>query len=90
MTKRDEILLEILRVGVLNARFAGWKGDAAKAAHEADHVHNLPIIIRNGDKRDLHYYWDAERPAYQKSADPTFLQMFEPLWGELRQHLEGE
>jgi hypothetical protein len=82
------ILLEILGQGLLQARAAGWGGDAARAAAEADHVHNLPTLIAHFTPAALGYYWDAERPAYLAAASPDQTAIFRPLWDRLQSYVE--
>ena len=43
----DGILLEILREGLLRIRGRGWDGRPDQCAIEADHLRNLPELIRN-------------------------------------------
>jgi len=67
--KDDEIrnaLAGILAEALILIRNAGWRGEAARCAIEADHVHNLPPILRqDGINRELVvFYWNVERPAY--------------------------
>ena len=50
MRDRQDIYLDILYRGLLNARSAGWSGDAAAAAAEADHLHNIPSLIRDDNE----------------------------------------
>jgi hypothetical protein len=82
------ILLEILGQGLLQARAAGWSGDAARAAAEADHVHNLPGLLADYSPARLRYYWDAERPAYLAQVTPERAVSFRPLWEQLGTHLQ--
>ena len=42
-----ELVLEILKIGVLRIRAAAWSGDSARCAIEADHIHNLPDLLRD-------------------------------------------
>jgi len=48
-----DIVLQILREGVLAARSAG---NAERSALEADHVHNLPDLLRCFHPELLTYY----------------------------------
>jgi hypothetical protein len=82
------IVLDILGQGVLQARAAGWSGDAARAAAEADHVHNLPGLLADYAPARLRYYWDVERPAYMADAMPDQAGAFRTLWDRLRFHVE--
>lgn len=60
------IVLQIVRDGILSARFAGWGDRARLSALEADHVHNLLNLLREYAPEKLEYYWNIERPAYMK------------------------
>jgi len=82
------ILLEILGQGVCHARAAAWSGDAAGAAIEADHVHNLPGLIADYASDRLHYYWEIERAAYLAYANPDQMAAFRPIWDRLQAHVE--
>ncbi len=84
-----EILLEVLRWGILNARLSGWSADAERAAIEADHVHNLPDLIASYSPERLDYYWNVERPCYLDKSTPEQAALFRPLWDRLRPHAEA-
>ena len=81
-----DILLEILQSGVVSARAAGWSNLLELATLEADHVHNLPHIVRRYDPESLAYYWRRERPSYVDrytrlvGSEP---KMFAELWQQL-------
>jgi hypothetical protein len=83
-----EIILEILRTGLLNIRASGWTGDAKLCAVESDHIHNLPILLERYSPEMLRYYWDAERTSYVSQVPPARLAVWEPLWQQLRDHVE--
>ena len=51
-----DILLQILQTGVVSARAAGWSSHLELATLEANHVHNLPEVIRKYDPEKLVYY----------------------------------
>jgi hypothetical protein len=82
------ILLSILETGVLQARAAGWSGDAARAALEADHVHNLPGLLTDYSDDRLTYYWETERTAYLTGAGSDSVAAFKQLWEQLRNRVE--
>src|SRR5262245_28419251 len=84
-----EVLLAILGQGVLQARASGWSGDAAQAAVEADHVHNLPELIAHYTPEQLDYYWTTERPGYLAHTRPEQAAPFRPLWERLRPYVEA-
>ena len=82
-----DVLLKILYMGILSARAAGWSGDAARAAREADHIHNLPGLLADYSPDRLAYYWDAERPAYLDAGGTA--ARFQELWDQLWRHVEA-
>jgi hypothetical protein len=86
-TDVTNILLEILGQGLLQARAAGWAGDAARAALEADHVHNLPGLIAQYTPERLDYYWETERSSYLARATTDQAASFSPLWDQLQSHV---
>ena len=77
-----DVILRILQTGVVEARSAGWSKDADLGAAQADHIHNLPDLLRRYSPRKLKYYWERERPLFisQMGGQPL---MFEELWAEL-------
>ena len=82
-----DVLCEILRIGLLQARAFGWNGDARRCAIEADHLHNLPALLADFSENGLRYYWDAERPSYVSQVGPEGATAFEVLWHRLEQHV---
>jgi hypothetical protein len=72
--------LDILHVGILQTRQAGWQGDSQRCAHEADHLHNLPALLSDYSPEALAYYCDVTVPAFVSQSDPGALVNFEPLW----------
>jgi hypothetical protein len=77
-----DVLREILKLGILRIRNTGWADDAARCAIEADHIHNLPDLLRCYSPDLLAFYWETERISYihQRATDPTG---FEPIWERL-------
>lgn len=82
-----EILSEILRTGLLKTRASGWSGDARRCAIEADHLHNLPVLLVNFKEDGLQYYWDFERPSYVSQVGADQVVAFEDLWRRLERHV---
>ena len=78
-------LLSILRDGLLQIRALGGNGDAELCAVEAEHLHNIPELIRTLDTGLLRYYYEAERPAYKGHVKNT--PMFEPHWSQIESYL---
>lgn len=84
------ILLQILRVGSLRIRAAGWAGDAARCAVEADHVHNLPEVLENFSVEGLRYYWEVERLSFERRLGAADREGFASHWEQLRLVMEVE
>ncbi len=86
-----EVALEIVRDALLAIRAAGWAENPGYCALEADHVHNLPDLIRTYTQEKLDYYLDIERPGYlhQVRAIPERdVGQYEPLWEKLTAYRE--
>jgi hypothetical protein len=83
------ILLEIIQTGLLRIRQLGWAHAPERCAVEADHLHNLPELLRNYSPALLTYYWEAERTAFVSQSAPADLTEFEPLWERLDRHLSN-
>ncbi len=82
------ILLDLIETAALRIRAAGWRGDAAACANEADHVHNLLALLRDYSIDRLQYYWSAEKPSYLASGGE--LRAFESIWADLHRWMEQE
>ena len=82
-----EILGEILRIGLLRIRVLGWNQDPDRCAIEADHLHNLPVLLSDYKPGLLDYYWTAERTAFMEQSSREDISQFEPLWQALANHL---
>jgi len=81
------ILLEILSRGILRIR--ACSGDASRCLIEADHIHNLPNLVRDYSPQLLAFYWEVERASFVSLSPEALLAGFEPLWRELRPHVEA-
>jgi len=82
------ILLQIVQLGVLQARAAGWSDSAAGAAAAADHVHNLPGLLIDYSPHGLEHYWIVERRAFLVHCPPDWVHSFEPYWDRLKKYVE--
>jgi hypothetical protein len=78
------VVLDLIRWGIYKARIAGWSGDAARAAVEADHIHNLPDLISDYEDHRLRYYWEYERAAYLAKVGREEAGSWSSFWDELR------
>jgi hypothetical protein len=83
------ILLDILRVGLLRIRAFGNSGLSDACSIEADHLHNLPMLVRSLRWEELLYYYNVEKPAFQSRADSN-TDDFRPLWDQLETQLQAE
>jgi hypothetical protein len=77
-----EILLNILRNGILRMRAAAWAGNIDQVVAEADHVHNLPALLKDYSKDLLRFYWEIERPSFISKVPEV--AAFEESWKKLR------
>ncbi len=77
-----DVILRILQTGIIEARSAGWSNDAERSTMQANHIHNLPDLLRRYSPRKLRYYWNRERPSFigQMGGQPI---VFEQIWAEL-------
>ncbi len=78
-----EVLTEILQVAMLRIRIFGQQGESRKCVHEADHVHNLPVLLCDYHPELLDFYWNVERPLLLKQLGETECVAFNPLWERL-------
>jgi hypothetical protein len=83
----SEILLTILRTGLLRIRSLGWAGQPAACAIEADHIHNLPDLLSNFSEETLVHYWHTERPAFLAQIPDEERSGWESLWERLQPHV---
>jgi hypothetical protein len=89
MRSRFEIYCDIIYWGLLNIRN---NSDNPKRCHaEADHLHNLPALLRQFHNEGLHReYWDIMRPCFISNAESDWLWRFEQLWAELAEATRAE
>jgi hypothetical protein len=90
MTCPDEIadiLLEILKVGILRIRSFAWNENPARCAIEADHLHNLPDLLTNFSQDLLKFYWDVSRASFIQDSLSEDIIEFNSLWDRLATHL---
>lgn len=77
------ILLEIIQDGLLQIRAAAEIGDIELCRIEANHLHNLPSLIKNFSLDLLGYYIDVEAKQYLREAEgkirPAFNSKLESL-----------
>jgi hypothetical protein len=83
-----EILLNILQTGILRMRAAAWAGNTDQVEAEADHVHNLPAILRDYSSDALKFYWEIERPCFLSKVPDV--AAFEEPWKRLQLTMASE
>lgn len=81
---REEIYWHILETGILNIRQAAAEGDARQCFAEADHIHNMPALLRNvDDKNAQQLYAETMRSSYRALSKPEWQVCFTPFWAAL-------
>jgi hypothetical protein len=83
----ETILLKLTSLGILRIRACSQ--DPKRCFIEADHIHNLPELVRNFSHSLLLYYWNVERPCFIEQIEEIDREAFDPLWNELRNHAES-
>jgi hypothetical protein len=78
-----DALIAIMREGLIRIRASAARGDINQCVVEADHLHNIPIILLSGRVELLKYYWNVERTLYIEQTDPIGIGEFEPMWSTL-------
>jgi hypothetical protein len=73
-------LLEIVKIGVLNIRTAATNGDMRRCFVEADHIHNLPGLLKSFPPYLLNYYLTVERPSFIHQTPEGGRSVFESVW----------
>jgi len=77
------ILLDIIDLGIMKIRAFGWANESQRCSEEADHIHNLPDLLKDYSSEKMAYYWEVERDCYKAHATLEDIQGFEPLWKQL-------
>ncbi len=82
-----DVLLDVIRIGLLRIRVLAMRGDAAKCAREADHIHNLPSLLTHFSSDLLLFYWNTERVAFVEQSAPNDVEQFQAVWARLASHV---
>jgi len=83
------ILLDILRDALLRIRSLGMQGHAKECSIEADHVHNLPTLIKNLDRNQLLFYFNVEKEIFLRDST-TNVNQYQLLWSKLADLIQKE
>ena len=79
---RREIYLQIVLRGLLDIR--ARCDDRKQVFAQSDHLHNMPELLANLDKEELHdFYWNSMRQSYLSECNPDRANMFDDLWAQL-------
>jgi hypothetical protein len=84
------VVPQILGRAILAIRVAGRNRAPDCCAIEADHIHNLPNLLRSYHRELLEYYLDVERPSYLEQlrrVRDTDAEVYRPMWCELERCL---
>ncbi|MGD0733560.1 MAG: hypothetical protein ABR976_00370 [Terracidiphilus sp.] len=85
MSDIDELrnaLLNVLTTGLLRIRMYAQHDSGETCFIEADHLHNLPGLIKDPRPELVFYYFDRERPSFIKRA--RNVEQFEEEWDRLK------
>jgi hypothetical protein len=69
-------------------RAAAWAANTDQVEAEADHVHNLPAILRDYSSDALKFYWEIERPCFLSKVPDVVA--FEEPWKRLQLTMASE
>src|SRR2546422_8724952 len=83
-----EIILEILREGILRIRCESANNDAQRCGVEANHIHNLPSLLKDYREEMLLYYYRREIPAFVQMSDGVNINSFRAAWSKLARYIE--
>ena len=82
MDERFAIYCDILYRGLINIRMAAQRGDLKQCEEEADHLHNIPHMLKEYDNEGLHdYYWNCMR----HDDTSEYANDFKYLWSKLEE-----
>jgi hypothetical protein len=78
-----DCVLEIIQTGALNIRTAASRNDAHRCFVEADHIHNLPQVLKSYAPELLTFYLTVERPSFIQQVPEANTRTFESAWKRL-------
>lgn len=81
------LVLEILYRSITQIRCN--PRDAGYCFFEADHIHNLPELVREYSPKRLLWYWDVDRPLYLSRYPEAMDGWVAPLWEKLHPLVES-
>jgi len=81
-------ILDIIRMASLRIRAAGREDDPNRCAVEANHIHNLPNLLRDYRDEKLLYYCEMEIRGFVTSSEGVSIECFRPHWSRLARYIE--
>jgi hypothetical protein len=86
-TEISDVLLDIVGRGLLRIRILGDEQKPDRCSIEADHIHNIPELLKNYSLPLLLFYWNTERPAFIEQSDHAEIESFNPPWDRLQHYI---
>ncbi|HTR43468.1 MAG TPA: hypothetical protein VMH87_17790 [Pseudomonadales bacterium] len=78
---------QILSESLLSIRLQGALGNHKNCEIEADHVHNLPVLLINFSDELLAFYYNVERKAYLAQSGGKYPLTYDAHWKVLAMRL---
>lgn len=85
-----DVLIEILKWGILQTRTWACQKDNRRCVQETDHIHNLPGLLNNYNPDLLVFYWNLERPLLIRQVGFEQCKAFHAAWEKLQGLVERE
>lgn len=85
-----DVLIEILKWGILQTRAWAGQKDYRRCSQEADHIHNLPGLLNRYNPDLLAFYWNVERPLLIRQISFEQCKPFHEAWERLQCLVERE
>lgn len=85
-----DVVLTILKDAILSMRIAGYAGNAEYCAIQANHIYNLPGLLRHYRRERLESYLKYGRGHYLRAVGEipeVNPEAFNPLWQRLEEFL---
>ena len=87
-TEVAEIILEIIRDGILRIRCESANDNSERCGVEANHIHNVPNLLKDYSEEKLLHYYRVEIPGFVQMSDGVNINSFRPAWAKLGRYLE--
>jgi hypothetical protein len=81
--KHRELYLELLQRGLSQIRGLAGTKNSKQIFAEADHLHNIPNLLRTGHPDLEKYYLEIERKCFISASEPLYLPTYEAIWKKL-------